>query len=145
MVKNLAKNIKVAVYGSLRKGLHNHPIIKDQKYLGQYETDPLYNLLDLGSFPGLLKNGNTSVIMEVYEVDATCLKRLDTLEGYRGKNESNHYNREKIQSPFGEVYTYFYNGTRSEPFLKENCVDMGDWKDYLETRSVRRLSTSEMC
>jgi len=135
MTENLVKKVKVAVYGSLRKGLHNHSLLNGETFVGQFETDPEFSLVDLGSFPGLLKDGNTAVLMEVYEVDATKLKRLDGLEGYRGKNSNNFYNREKIESPFGPLFTYFYN--KNSELIKANIISTGDWTDYVRTKKIR--------
>ena len=135
MTQNLVKKVKVAVYGSLRKGLHNHSLINGETFLGMFESDAIYSLVDLGSFPGLLKDGNTSIVMEVYEVDAEKLRRLDQLEGYVGPGEKNHYNREKIITPFGEVYGYFYNN--SSDLIKSMIIEGGDWTDYYRTKSVR--------
>lgn len=137
MAQNLVKKVKVAVYGSLRKGLHNHRLLQGEKFVGQFETDPLYSLIDLGSFPGLLKDGNTAVLMEVFEVNADKLKKLDSLEGYHGKGENNFYNREKIESPFGELYTYFYN--RSSDLIKSKAIENGDWSDYVKTKKIRQF------
>lgn len=136
MTKDLVKKVKVAVYGSLRQGLHNHRLLEGDTYIGQFETEPIYSLIDLGSYPGLLKNGNTPIIMEVYEVDAEKLSRLDSLEGYRGKDvPSNFYNREKIDSPYGRIFVYFYN--KNSDYIRSLAIETGDWKDYRETKNIR--------
>jgi gamma-glutamylcyclotransferase (GGCT)/AIG2-like uncharacterized protein YtfP len=126
--------MQVAVYGSLRKGLGNHDLLKDSKFIGQFETDHIYNLLDLGNFPGLTKGGSTSVIMEVYKINAHTLTRLDNLEGYVAKTpEHSFYIREKISSPLGQVSTYFLNRKYNEDRIKMKNVDSGDWTDYYKT------------
>lgn len=128
----------VAVYGSLRKGLYNHFLIKDSKYIGEFDTEPIYDMYSLTSYPGLVTDGNTSIKMEVYEVDKITLNRLNTLEGYRGDNNAgNHYNRITIETPYGDAYTYTYN------YNVSSCVkvDCGDWKifrDHLEAEMEKR-------
>jgi gamma-glutamylcyclotransferase (GGCT)/AIG2-like uncharacterized protein YtfP len=135
--KNLIKEVLVAVYGSLRQGLHNHPVISESELMGQYETEPIYTMINCGSFPGLLKEGSTSVVMEVYKVDATTLVRLDNLEGYRGKGKNNFYNREKIDTPYGPAYTYFYNA--ESPLMRAKAIDTGDWVDFVRSKSLATL------
>ena len=41
---------KVAVYGSLRKGDYNHPMIEGQEFLGSVDVDG-FNLYSLGWYP----------------------------------------------------------------------------------------------
>lgn len=122
------KNL-VSVYGSLREGMGNHRLLESEnsKLLGEFRTKPEYTLFSLGAFPGLLKNGNTSIVVEVYEVTDNVLKRLDGLEGYHEDDlEQSFYIRETINTPFGESYIYFYNGN---PGNKE-IVESGDWTEY---------------
>lgn len=123
----------VAVYGSLLKGLHNHaPYLKDAEYKGEFDSEPCYTLYDLGSFPGLKKNGNTSVRMEVYEVDTLQLKKIDTLEGFTPGEKHNHYNRFIIDTPYGPAYSYEYNHDAK----RSNIVKSGDWRDHYKTKSL---------
>ena len=71
---------KIAVYGSLRKDLGNNPILFGSNFLGEFQTEPIFSLYDLGWYPGLKPNGNTSIKMEVYEVSEIISKRVDQLE-----------------------------------------------------------------
>jgi gamma-glutamylcyclotransferase (GGCT)/AIG2-like uncharacterized protein YtfP len=127
--------MKVAVYGSLMSGLHNHDYhLKDSKYIGQFESEPVFELLDLGSFPGLIKNGHTSVTMEVYEIDDITLAGLDVLEGYNSNSPQNsHYRREMLKTPYGECYCYIYNSKKSQSYKK---VKEGNWKDYRYLKEI---------
>lgn len=86
--------IPVFVYGSLRRGFHNHGHLKDLPYLGQaYTTIEKYEMRDAGggSFPvvferapkikGKKRNPVVGKIRgEVYAVDPKTLLRLDRLE-----------------------------------------------------------------
>ena len=119
----------VAVYGSLRKGFGNHYLLKDSKYLGEYDTEPIYDMYSISSFPGLVTGGNTSIKMEVYEVDRPTLVRLNQLEGYICDDHvNNHYNRISINTPYGEAYTYTYNYSIDTKVK----VESGDWKTFRE-------------
>lgn len=141
----LVKKVKVAVYGSLRHGFgnfENH--LKNETYIGQYETAPIYSLYDLGSFPGLRPNGTTSVVMEVFEVDAAKLRSLDGLEGYRGPEHegTNHYNRIKIDTPYGVAFTYIYN--RDMSASEDRLVQSGDWTDYFKVEKIKSYARRQV-
>ena len=117
----------VAVYGSLRKGFGNHYLLKDAKCLGEYDTEPIYDMYSMSAFPGLVTGGNTSIKMEVYEVDEDDLTRLNRLEGYVCEDHvNNHYNRISIDTPYGEAYTYTYNHSVTNRVK----VESGDWKKF---------------
>lgn len=118
---------KIAVYGSLREGLHNHYLIEDSKFLGAFNSEPIFNLYTLGGFPGLKTEGNTSVVMEVYEVDDKTASRVDQLEGYNPNRKDNtFYDKIQIDTPFGEAGLYIYVDYISE----DRLVKSGDWKEY---------------
>ncbi len=123
------KKILVAVYGSLRAGLHNHTsYLGDSKLLGTFNTEPEYSLYSLGSFPGLKEEGNTSVVMEVYEVTEDVARSIDGLEGYTPGEKPYFYDKKDIETPFGtaSVYTYVKDLPQS------SLVESGDWKEFKE-------------
>lgn len=127
----------VGVYGSLRKDLHNHKVLGNSKLVGTFQTVPEYTMYDLGSYPGVVVEGNTSIFIEVYEITETTLEKLDCLEGYYTFNAlNNHYNRRKIESPYGEMYVYYYNNKYNYTPEKNKIVTSGDWKDYKETKQL---------
>lgn len=120
------KPILVAVYGSLRKGLHNHDVLGTSTLVGEFDTEPIYDMFSCGgSYPGLRLNGSTSIKVEVYEVSEAIDKRVERLEGYtKGSEDTNHYNKIMINTPFGEAGIYIYNyATGRMP-----KVESGDWK-----------------
>jgi len=122
----------VATYGSLRKGLQHHYLLEDKsvKYMGTFETTPKYTMKDLGDYPGLLKNGHSSIIMEVYRVTDPVINKINILEGYTDENNPvNLYNKEEIITPYGKSYVYFY-ADPDETHGFPTCI-AGDWKDYM--------------
>lgn len=128
------KNL-VCVYGSLRQELGNNPVIQSPstKYLGDFKSEPVYGLYDLGYYPGLKENGNTSVTMEVFSVDDEVARRVDGLEGYHPDREATFYDKKTIDTPWGEASVYIY-----VPNVREDkLVESGDWKEhYLEKREL---------
>jgi gamma-glutamylcyclotransferase (GGCT)/AIG2-like uncharacterized protein YtfP len=127
----------VAVYGSLRKGLSNHNyFLKDAKYLGKFTTEPVYSLYSLGGYPGLKNNGNTSVVMEVYEVNEQEARAIDGLEGYSPNRKSTFYDKEYIDTPYGKAGVYIYVNNIS----KYKLVESGDWKEFIQQTIESRYS-----
>lgn len=125
----------VAVYGSLLSGLHNHylfgdaPVLIDQDTVsGKYD---MYPYSPMAHFPYLCK-GDSTIQVEVYEVDDTILKRLDALEGY-----PHFYNREEVVTDKGhKAWVYFLEKI---PTPNEEKVPSGDWKEYLPQLIERRV------
>jgi gamma-glutamylcyclotransferase (GGCT)/AIG2-like uncharacterized protein YtfP len=126
----------IAVYGSLRKGMGNHDLLKEAEYLGKFESNPIYDMYALGRFPGIVK-GSTSITMEVYKVDKKLLSEVDTLEGYHEDDTINDfYNRVSMKTPYGLAYTYIYLGN----IINSPLVQSGDWVDYYERNvSLKKL------
>lgn len=117
----------VSVYGSLRSGMgNNHYYLSESEYKGTFPTEPEYTLHSLSTYPGLKLNGNTSVVMEVYEVDEETLKNLNRLEGYYPGEKSTFYDRIEIDTPWGKAFTYIYVGELS----KNSIVESGDWVKF---------------
>jgi gamma-glutamylcyclotransferase (GGCT)/AIG2-like uncharacterized protein YtfP len=124
------KKTKIFVYGSLLSGLYNHAYLRDQEFLGLAETKPCYTLLSLNSFPGLHEGGCTSVKGEVYEIDETTLRGIDTLEGIDEDVPGlGLYRRELIELQGDiKVLGYIYNGREN----KNIRIKSGDWKQHLD-------------
>ena len=105
-----SKKFKVFVYGFLKKGYWNSRLLTGQKFIGEAITKPVYNLYNLGAYPGLKisKNGKPYAVKgEVWEVTEQCLSRLDSLEGH-----PNFYKRQnaELENFDGDVETYIYQG-----------------------------------
>ena len=121
------KKYLVACYGSLRRGMSNYQYyLSNSEYKGTFTTEPEYTLHSLSAYPGLKLNGNTSVVMEVYEVDEDTLKNLNRLEGYYPGEKSTFYDRIEIDTPWGKAFTYIYVNELS----KDSIVESGDWVAY---------------
>ncbi len=110
----------VFVYGTLMTDQPNHRLLTRARRIGDARTEPCFDLLDLGSFPGMTRGGSTSVRGEVYDVDRETLAALDRLEGH-----PRFYRRENIRLHGGEnVTTYIF------PRRPEDCpvIPSGDWR-----------------
>jgi len=77
----------VFVYGTLRRGQCLHHVLADQEFLGEAQTAPVYVMVSLGDFPGLVlpeafarEVNSLSIEGELYCVDRDCLAELDRVE-----------------------------------------------------------------
>lgn len=84
----------VAVYGSLKQGSYNHDILRDSVFAGRGKSKAKFPMID-GGFPYLFDSEGEghNVVVEVYEVSNSVLKRLDLLEGV----SHGHYYRSQIE------------------------------------------------
>jgi gamma-glutamylaminecyclotransferase len=122
----------VFVYGSLKRGFGNHHFLREQRFLGEARTRPVYRLLSFHAYPGMIEadNQGRSIHGEVWEVDAACKEALDQLEGVN----YGHYNcvAARLLAPFDKapVLTYLY------------ARDAADWPDagdnWVRLREIRR-------
>jgi gamma-glutamylcyclotransferase (GGCT)/AIG2-like uncharacterized protein YtfP len=129
-------DIKIAVYGSLRKGFHNHGLLENEhcEFIDFARTKPQYTLFPISGFPGIKKNGTTSVLVEVYKVNKEYLPTIDLLEGYREGREATFYDRKKISVEYrngeeGEVFIYEYVPNSNQP-----VIETGDWADNFKQK-----------
>jgi gamma-glutamylcyclotransferase (GGCT)/AIG2-like uncharacterized protein YtfP len=97
------------VYGTLKRGYLRAPALAGQRFVEVARTAERYRMFDCGEYPGLVeRDGGLSIVGELYEVDAECLKRLDVIE------EVDHglYRRAAVEllAPHADVVaeTYLY-------------------------------------
>lgn len=97
------KTMKVAVYGSLRKGMGNHGLLKDSELLSTEVIKAKFEMVDLGSFPGLIESEEPNdILIEVWGVTPETYRRVEMLEGY-----PSFYDRKDVTTSLGEVGIYY--------------------------------------
>lgn len=112
--------VKIAVYGTLKQGHHNHHYIDGAKFLGDCITEAEYTMHSMGGFPAIRKDGNTSITLEVYEVsDPVMLKDIYGLEGYTGQrdNDLNWYDTTLVNTPYGEAEMFYFKNEVNRPVI----------------------------
>ena len=74
---------KVAVYGTLKSGYHNHHYLGIHAKLHDVAlTQDTYLMVDAGGYPAIIPSlRGKKVWVEVYEVGEGIIKQLDQLEG----------------------------------------------------------------
>ncbi len=117
---------KIAVYGTLRQGCSNHALLEDSKLLSRERTDDQWEMFSLTGFPGIRK-GNKAITIEVYEVTDDVAKTIDRLEGYRGTNKDNWYNKVQIDTSQGKVDIYTLERPEYDNYP---IIPSGDWAQF---------------
>ena len=75
------KTINIFVYGTLRRSFGNHAILANSTYLGTARTLEYFVMHSSGHIPFVSRSQSVSTILgEVYQIDALTLQRLDRLE-----------------------------------------------------------------
>lgn len=130
--EGLGRRHLVAVYGSLRHGLHNHGRLISAERVGDDEVRR-YRMLDLGFFPGLVPELTAKFLtkVEVYRVDDATLDSLDSLEGH-----PRFYRRTTTLTEQKRV-VFIY--VLADPSRYTHCREVtgGDWKVYHEAKAAR--------
>lgn len=122
---------RVFVYGTLKKGFSNHNRILegyDIKITPAWTYGMLY---DLGYFPALTE-GNNKVYGELIEFDnLEILRRVDSLEGFRGENSNfNFYDRKEVQVYTNEKTIFawvFFISANTLIDYDEKIISSGVW------------------
>lgn len=72
----------IFVYGTLRRGEPGHRVLgaAGARFVGQACSEPGWALVDLGAWPGLVREGTGAVHGELFEVDEAELGALDAYE-----------------------------------------------------------------
>jgi gamma-glutamylcyclotransferase (GGCT)/AIG2-like uncharacterized protein YtfP len=113
----------IFVYGTLLSGEPNHRVLRGADRLRDARTAPQYSLHDLGAFPGLVCGGVTTVVGELYSVDATTLAELDRFEG-----TPRLYRRVAVQIADGATAHAYV--MRAEQVASRPRIASGDWRAF---------------
>ncbi|MBR9909640.1 MAG: gamma-glutamylcyclotransferase [Gammaproteobacteria bacterium] len=109
----------VFVYGSLKRGGHNHYLLQTSVCMGEWRTRELFSLYDLGPFPAVCLEGGSRISGEVYQVSPGTMADLDALEGYPG-----WYQRTQIDTCYGRAWIYYLQSAPADGVL----IDCGEWR-----------------
>ena len=97
----------VFVYGTLKRGYHNHDLLKGAKFIGEGLTYKRFRLFDVGYPLAIPAEKGARIKGEVYQVtDPGMMRALDWLEGY-----PNFYNRQVVKvevKGVGDVEAWMY-------------------------------------
>lgn len=114
----------IFVYGTLKKGNPNHFLLRSSEFAGSTKSADKYVMLDLGRFPGVMKQENvpglpaSQIKGEVYNITERTLGELDTYEG-------EWYFREEIQ--LEDERTAFMYFLKKVPPVNYKIISNGNW------------------
>ncbi len=129
--------MKIAVYGTLRKGQSNHYCLGDSKLLGTCYLEG-FSMVSLGYFPAIDYDPKGKVVVEVYEADKEAEARCNRLEGYvPGNEELSFYNRVTVTTDFGEAEVYIIRGVLEDEGY--TIIPDGDWNSMVKARYGERV------
>ncbi|MGB4248460.1 MAG: gamma-glutamylcyclotransferase family protein [Pseudohongiellaceae bacterium] len=99
----------VAVYGTLKRGMANHRLLEEARYVGSDLLTSI-TLYDLGDYPAALLESSGGIQVEVYEVSDAQIADLDRLEEIDPRNpDAGLYSRCICQTRHGNAWIYIYN------------------------------------
>lgn len=111
---------KVFVYGTLKssgaiRGLNQ---FEGATIVGKATTQyPDFNMVDLGSFPGVFLKGTKYIQGEVWEVNDDVFEQLDAIEGY-----PDFYKRTPTMTSQGKAWMYYLDKKQYGSFYTDDPV-----------------------
>ena len=109
---------RLFVYGSLKKGFHNHGLLSNEKFVRE-DSIKGYDLYSLGSYPCIIK-GNNVIKGEVYDVNDSIYKWITAMELGAG------YYDDTIKTVKGLIVHCFI--IKTLPSYAQNEIKDGIWK-----------------
>lgn len=111
----------IGVYGSLKKGKHNHPMLGVATFKGGGKVKG--RMFSLGSYPMLVEpaEGDESkeYQLEVYDVPTDVFDAVDNMELGAG------YKRVQVDTEFGSATVYY--GDTSYDYLRKYYKEVDTW------------------
>ena len=101
------------VYGTLKRHGALNGYLQQDRFVEDVETEPGYILCSLGWYPGMIRDGNSTVKGELWEIDPARFPLLDDVEGSDFQRETI---RLKSPAKNSEAEAYLYVG---EPTNKQ--------------------------
>ena len=89
-------------------------------------------MYDLKNFPGVVRNGTTSITLDVYEITRDKLNNFDKVQNFNLLEEDktkNTFIRKICWTPFGVAKIYFYNHLEKNICVPK-IIKYGDWVQY---------------
>jgi gamma-glutamylcyclotransferase (GGCT)/AIG2-like uncharacterized protein YtfP len=118
---------RLFVYGWLLPGERDHELLIASRHLGPARTPPEYYLVELNTFPALVRGGRVAVSGELYLVDTATLLKIDVK-----KEHPVLFQRSTIELA-GEERAETYLMTLDQVRGRRR-IGSGDWRGRFSTR-----------
>lgn len=137
----MEKLILIAVYDALRLyGSENKIYLDKADYLGIFYTEPIYDLYSISkNYGGIVENGSTSILTEIYLIDEDDLSYLDYVHGMKTVGYNSMYKKKIIQTSYGECLIYIYD----KPINGKPRIESGDYIEWKENIKKEIKTTEE--
>lgn len=100
----------LCVYDTMRKGYQRHHLVRSCNYVGEFTSEPNYDLFfDMNNNTVRLIEGDSCINFEVYEVTDDVLKTLNYIYSSTKGLAVRLCNLNVIETPFGNALTYYNN------------------------------------
>ena len=117
------------VYGAFLPGEPHHARLAEARALGPAETEPAWDLVDLGAEPALVPGGTTAVKGEVYALTPAQLAAIDVHHGHPLR-----YQRVTIRLTDGRLVEA--HQLAPDQARGRRRIRTGDWRTRLAPRAV---------
>jgi gamma-glutamylcyclotransferase (GGCT)/AIG2-like uncharacterized protein YtfP len=126
---------RLFVYGTLLEGEPGHGVLEGSESLGAAQTEPAFQLVDLGPYAALIPGGTASIVGELYRVAMATVLRIDVL-----RQVPILFDRARIRLADGsEADAYVM--TR-EQARGRRTVHHGDWRKRFSSDKGRPVESS---
>lgn len=132
------KDMTFFIYGSIRKGMHNHRFVENQKSIGNAVVNG-YTLYSLVSYPAIVKSGDEKdvVVGELYqfvdEHEMNQVHSMETCSGYELKQET------AIVENGNKIPVVLYVFKHGEHLDENKIVKSGDWVTFFNENTIRNI------
>lgn len=121
----------IGVYGTLRKGGHNHHLLHGAEYILSMHLSG-YRMYSCGGFPVVFKEGKDykgGIEIEVYRVSDAELQAIDRLEGHPEWYQRVVIGNLSITDTPDDLSIYIMG---DESYRKNPPVHSGDWIKFVK-------------
>ncbi|WP_390355996.1 gamma-glutamylcyclotransferase [Virgibacillus halophilus] len=136
----MTKGMYVFVYGTLRWGERNHPLLAHAERIAEQACTAGKIFTTCADYPVLQEDTESRTYGELYRIDHALLEQLDALEGYEGPASTNNlYERVKQQvyTDKGEFTAFVY--VTGKQTAKIKLIEEGDWLVHTYLQNERLL------
>jgi gamma-glutamylaminecyclotransferase len=121
---------RLFVYDSLLAGEPDHELLAGARALGPLTTRAEFQLVDLGPYAAIVRAGSTSIVGELYALDAMVLARIDV--------------KREVPILFRRESIELSDGTRADTYLMppdqvrgRRRLARGDWRNRFAPSTPR--------